>query len=243
MNPVNKIIGTSFESKEAALAAYEKRYSLRFYMNRGLLTEVESIECDQCGGWFILPDEKLHPELRRIHIDNQSIRFRREELYHSAFDDEPEQVTRYFCSDECNTKFYDCSDEQYFTCEDCYRTIATMAGRNNQYRVVDDSSMVCLRCYEQDILENGIPREKFEEKRISGMFFSGDNNEPLAAGYEINPKFSNAFIQSQDSIDRYCATALKFIDRGYRVVTGYERLSIVGDEGYVTMFVKREKEA
>lgn len=225
---VNEIIGTSFENEKTALEALNKRYPMCHLSE----SDVEFHDCDNCDGVFALPTES---ELRAQHIENQGIVLEVFEHYDSAFDDEPTVDNRRFCTREClsNTEGYD--REHYFTCDWCYRTVALSVGHNRHYRHVD-GEIVCLKCYREDILSNGMPREEFENNHIAGMFFSGDNAEPLKAGYQIAQY--NVFVRDSSSIKAYCEAALKHIEQGCKVVTGYESLSIVGNEGYITMFVK-----
>ena len=168
-------------------------------------------------------------------------------LYDSPFGDEPH--IEYLCkakpdyyeyAENCLEVLYDTSwaDFRYFTCVGCGREVCRQSPGNGwmgQVRVVDDEE-ICLRCYEEHILEHGIDREAFEAGRLEGMFFSGDNHEPLDAGYtEI---LHNIFINSTESARRVCQAAIEFIDSGDKVVVGYESLAIGGSEGYISLFVK-----
>ena len=98
--------------------------------------------------------------------------------------------------------------------------------------------MVCLKCYEDLIIENGVERDKLEKGQIPGMFFSYGNLEPLHAGYREVEGFTNFFISCQWDSDRFRKKALELMDEGKRVVIGYERMAIGGDEGYVTLMEK-----
>ena len=131
------------------------------------------------------------------------------------------------------------ADFRYFTCQVCYRQVCRQNpanGWHSQVRVVGDEEL-CLKCYEEHILDNGVEREEFEEGHLPGMFFSGDNHEPLDAGYECI--MDNVFIGDPKPV---IAKALELIDRGHKVVIGYESMGIGGSEGAVSLFAKSIKE-
>ena len=128
----------------------------------------------------------------------------------------------------------------YFWCEACNREICEqnpMNGWHIQYRDYDGNP-VCLRCYRDLILENGVEREKLESGLIPGMFFDWGNIEVREAGYKEMPEFKNYHVNSQEKADDFREKALDLMDEGKKVVVGYERMAIGGSEGYVTMMVK-----
>jgi len=128
----------------------------------------------------------------------------------------------------------------YFWCDPCNREISEqnpMNGWHIQHRDYDDHT-VCLRCYRDLILDNGIEREKLEAGKIPGMFFDWGNSEPKEAGYQEVPGFTKYFVNSQGKLDEFRRKALGFIDEGKKVVIGYESLAYGGSEGYVTMMYK-----
>ena len=98
---------------------------------------------------------------------------------------------------------------------------------------------MCLRCYQDEILENGQPRSDFEgEEMGGGMFFSWGNREAKAAGFEEVEDFRDFYITNLASVLRYNSQALRLIDDGAQVITAYERMAIGGLEGYVTMLAR-----
>jgi hypothetical protein len=150
------------------------------------------------------------------------------------------ETEKHFCSEECETDYLHGGDFSYFTCGECEREIRGQNPRNGwhvQHRDYDGET-VCLRCYEGLILENGMERGKLEKGLIPGMFFSWDNSEPLDAGYRQVPGFTGFFVRTERDAGRVIKKALALMDRGEKVVIGYERLAIGGDEGYVTLFEK-----
>jgi endogenous inhibitor of DNA gyrase (YacG/DUF329 family) len=145
-----------------------------------------------------------------------------------------------FCSEDCETAYLYTGDFQYFWCEPCGREICEQNPKNGwhiQYRDYDGET-VCLRCYKDLILENGIEREKLEAGKIPGMFFNHGNPEPQEAGYAEIPEFSSFPIKSEAMADIFIRKALDLMDQGSRVVVGYERMAIDGSEGFVTLLVK-----
>jgi len=161
--------------------------------------------------------------------------------YDTPWEDEPSE--KLFCSDDCGDSYMYGEPWAYFLCEKCDREICEQHPQNGwqiQYRHYGGDT-VCLRCYESLILENGIEREKLEKGQIPGMFFSYGNREPIQAGYRELPGFTNFFVSTQASADKFRKKALELMDQGKKVVIGYERMAIGGDEGYVTLMVKDGK--
>ena len=164
------------------------------------------------------------------------------ELFDTPWDEDREV---WFCGDECE-QLYRCSgDFEYPECDSCGRAVCTQNPANGwhvQYRDHSEIGLVCLRCYQDEILKNGQPRSDYMGKSIcGGMFFSYGNLEPKKAGFSEVPGFSDFFICFPESASRYNAKALRLIDSGHKVLTAYERMAIGGLEGYVTMMAMREK--
>lgn len=162
------------------------------------------------------------------------------ELYDTPWEEKPREV--FFHSDECEQAYCHSGSFDYLECEGCGRQVCEQNPANGwhaQFRDHADLGYVCLRCYEKEIMENGQPRTDFQDHRIcGGMFFSGDNREPLNAGFEPVYEFQDYFINSADSARRYNKKALELIDESAKVVTGFERLAYGASEGYVSMFAK-----
>ena len=163
------------------------------------------------------------------------------QVFNTPWENSPEE--KYFCSFECmNEYLFGDHDFKYFDCPDCGRTICEqnpLNGWHVQYRFDNYGEQICLSCFEKEILENGISREKFEEKTIAGMFFSHGNTEAIDQGYEEISNFQNILIKSQKTVDEYCKKALELIDQGFNVINAYESMGIGGGEGYVTMLAKK----
>ena len=165
------------------------------------------------------------------------------ELYDTPFDEVG--TTSYLCNDE-NWQHQSCSeilsdtswaDFRYFTCERCYRKICEQDKDNGwhiHYRIVNECEQICLKCYEDEILENGISRESIENRELSGMFFnSGDLKEWT--------KFIDyRFINDDESENRTLDEVLTNMDNGYKVIIDYERMAIGGLEGYISAYRKKQ---
>jgi hypothetical protein len=159
------------------------------------------------------------------------------DVFSRPFEDESSQKS--FCSEECERASRE-PDFAFVDCPHCERTIYEQNPSNGymlQFRRFC-GEYICLKCYEELILEHGLPREYFEEQKLQGMFFSSDNSEPLEAGFDYVDGFQDVFIQSQESVDKVCDTAMKLIDEGHKVLIGYERMSNCGGEGWISMFSK-----
>jgi len=140
----------------------------------------------------------------------------------------------------CDEFITSSGDFDYFTCDICHRMVCEQNPSNGwmtQYRE-HFGDQICLKCYEEMILENGVDREHFEEGKLEGMFFSGNNHEPLDAGYSIDERVYNVRVAGSTKAKEICKIALDYIDRGGKVIIGYESMAIGGIEGYVTLFYK-----
>jgi hypothetical protein len=82
-------------------------------------------------------------------------------------------------------------------------------------------------------MEHGVDRESIENGTLPGMFFSGGNPEPLAAGYEPH---GDRFVSGD--ADAVCQEVLALMDSGRQVIIGYESMGIGGGEGTVSLHSK-----
>ena len=167
------------------------------------------------------------------------------ELYDSPFDDEPRiEYVHYNLYDyerSCEYALHDSSytDFNYQECDHCNRDICVRSPRNGwhgHFRYDDETDEnICLKCYEADILENGVSRSKIESGVLPGMFFSYGNPELEEAGYT---DMGHYFIGGQYSSDEVRRIILDLMDQGKKVVIGYERLAIGGSEGTISVHAK-----
>jgi hypothetical protein len=141
----------------------------------------------------------------------------------------------------CEQALYDqqWADFRYFNCPLCNRIIIRQCPSNGWQSYVRETEdgEVCLRCWEEDIYENGVPREEFEEGQIPGMFYNRGDLE--SHGYEPVPGFDNFPITSGFNARAFCDAAIRVIDEGFLVAVDYERMAIGGLEGYVTLWAKK----
>jgi len=225
-------------------------------MTFGPITDARFMECASCEREFdvhfpsrMQKYQKLHQQ-EQLHLWPCGFLERKyyligvtRELYDTPWEDEPK--VRFFHSDECEEAYTRSGSFDYVDCEACGRTVCEQNPANGwmmQFREHKELGYVCLKCYETEILENGQPRSDFAGSRIGGgMFFSGDNREPLNAGYDYVYEFRDFFVSGPETARRFNRKALELIDGSHRVVTGYERLAIGGLEGYVSMFAKRTR--
>jgi hypothetical protein len=159
-------------------------------------------------------------------------------VYETPWDDAP--IEKIFCSDNCAETYLYEPPFAYFWCSLCEREICEqnpMNGWHIQHRTYDGEP-VCLSCYRDLILENGVEIEKLAAGQIPGMFFNSGNTDAKAAGYREVPGFSNFFVSDRIQADAFCRKALDLMDADKKVIVGYERLALGGEEGYVTLMVK-----
>lgn len=158
--------------------------------------------------------------------------------YDTPWDDRATE--KYFCSEECGDSFMYEEPYAYFWCMGCDRQVCEQNpdnGWHTQYRDYK-GAMVCLSCYQDMILSDGVERDELESGNIPGMFFSYGNTEAVEAGYREVAGFDDFYIDSRENADRFRKKALEMMDEGKKVVIGYERMAFDGSEGYVTMMIK-----
>ena len=159
------------------------------------------------------------------------------EVYETPWDEEP--VTKTFCSDECMDYYLHGGDFSYYWCDFCDREICGQNPTNGwhiQFRVHSDS-MMCLSCYQEEILKNGCSRDSFEDGSLPGMFFNVGNHAVLDAGFKEVGCYS---VTSHSCSTKLCRRAIQYIDNGYKVLIAWERIAIGGSEGTITMFIKKK---
>lgn len=167
------------------------------------------------------------------------------ELYDTPWDNNGEVVYLHTTASDDNEACADCITSSYYTdfwyhfCDSCGRHICYRNPSNGwhiQFRDYEGEPM-CLRCYMEMILREGQPRSDFEGDVIGGgMFFSRGNVEAKEAGYQ---EIATMHINDSVSARHYNAIAQEYLDKGYAVITAYERLAIGGLEGTVTLMAKQ----
>ena len=188
-----------------------------------------TIECDECYEPLRI-GSKVYTEV---------------EVYDRPFEDKPRTLRLHFDPtynnyEVCSERIYDMcwADFRYFNCEGCERIVCMQNpsnGWHSQCRIVGDCMMICLKCYEHGLLDNGVDRESIERGELSGMFFSHGNPEPLAEGYE---PLGDRFVGSDTQAKAVRTEILNLMDSGYQVVIGYESMAIGGLEGTISLHRK-----
>ncbi len=163
-------------------------------------------------------------------------------MYFSPFDTE-EQGTGFFYCDAC---YEDGSaDVDTFYCDGCSRTISESNGAHGHYRLIGGCELVCLRCIDKTLKREGIAGfpdeldELFTGGVLFGMFFNVGELE--AEGWIGAPGYTNTFVKGREQAKALAYMAQSLDEGGRMIIIGYERLSIVGDEGYVTLFSKEQE--
>ena len=131
-------------------------------------------------------------------------------------------------------------DFHYQKCSCCERIICVRNPKNGyhtHFRDADEAfGQICLDCYQNNILVNGVDKEQLKQGKLPGMFFRGDNRELHDAGfYRVK---DSVFINSEASAKSLADDALERMKSGHIVVLSYERMSTFGGEGYVSMWVR-----
>ena len=190
-----------------------------------------TIECDECNE-PVRKGSKVCTEV---------------EVYDRPFDDDTRTLILHFDPtyenyEVCSERIYDTSwsSFRYFNCEGCSRIVCEQNpsnGWHSQYRIVNECYQVCLRCYEENLLANGVDRESIENGELGGMFFSYGNPEPQAEGYE---PLGDRFVGRDSQAEAVRIEILNLIDTGYQVVIGYESMAIGGVEGTISLHSKRK---
>jgi len=158
-----------------------------------------------------------------------------DEYYDTPWEDAPH--IKYFCSDECQMNYESPGDFNYFYCEECERMVCEQCPQNGwhtQYKDYRDSR-ICLKCYQDLIVKEGIDREAFEKGTVPGMFFDTGNPETIKAGYKEEDTY---FIKGIEDVEKLCKKSIKMIDEGKKVIVCWERLAQGGSEGTVTLMYK-----
>lgn len=144
----------------------------------------------------------------------------------------------------CLDKLTDTSwaDFRYFTCDHCGRLVSRQCGFNgwrSYVKNVDDEEW-CIKCYQEDRLENGEPREIFEEGRLPGDFYSDADLEK--SGWAAVVGFSNYHVNGRDRAKIVCGAALNLMDQGLKVLVNYDSMAQGGGEGFVSLYTKKGEE-
>ena len=157
-------------------------------------------------------------------------------IHLSPYDDDAEEL--HFCSEECRERYEQTSG---FWCEECNRFISNLSSNSMiaHERVICDGATRCLSCHVKDLLENGINTERdldqLAEGMLPGVWFNLGNDEALDAGFEEHGE--QRFIRNGSDALKTAREIEELMDT-YKVIIAYENLSIMGDEGWISIYKK-----
>lgn len=166
-----------------------------------------------------------------------------EAFFLSPFDEEESKTGFTYCR-SCLDQGEDNVDGTQFYCDGCYRDIASDNGHMTHYRILNECETVCLQCIETDLKAGGVAAigdddlldRMFAGQSTFGMFF--DVGELEAEGWTPDPLYTDYHIDGGLSLLKLGARAHGWHKSGRAFIIGYERLSIMGDKGCVTLFTK-----
>jgi len=150
----------------------------------------------------------------------------------------------YFCSLFCRECTYGniySKDFNYFHCEICGRNICEQNPSNGWHSQIrrDGDIPVCLKCYEENRIENGEPYDTLKdikETGVPGMFYN--EHELKEHGYVEYP---DAYFLP-DSMEHFQERLNILMSLNKKILIAYDRMAIGGIEGTVTIFTKNKEE-
>lgn len=172
-------------------------------------------------------------------------------MYSRPFDSSPngDKFSCWYAEDCYKGQVYS-KDFAYFDCECCHRTICEQNPSNGwvgQYRWISDCERICTKCYEEQMMSEGVDiDDMLENKKIPGLFASSSELED--AGFERVEGMDGVLVgsgysgyQSEDVFfqkirDRYDELKSKI------VFIEYDIMAIGGMGGYVTVWAKNKIE-
>ena len=186
-------------------------------------------ECHECGKRFKKGESK---QILKI--------------YDSPWADEPRVIAVHDQNDDdrhgsCLDKLTDTSwgDFRYFLCDCCNRLIIQQCpdnGWRSYYKMTDAGEQVCVRCWQENILENGHEDKEFESGHVPGDFY---NEQDLSShDWVLVQGMSHEHITGAESAKKFCDRALELVRDGMKVLINYDSMGIGGSEGYVSLFYK-----
>jgi hypothetical protein len=184
-------------------------------------------ECHECGEKF-----KKNQEFQELAI------------YDDPWLTKPSTVRVHVGNDDgngdCLDKLTDTgwADFRYFVCEDCERMIISQCPSNGwrSYYKIRDGQQVCIKCYQDEILKNGIPGAEFADGHIPGDFFN--ESDLKAAKWHAVEGFDYCHIAGEANAKSFCNKALELIKAKKKVLVDYRSMGIGGSEGNVSLYTK-----
>lgn len=170
-----------------------------------------------------------------------------ETVYDNPHSDHGREI--HLCDDTCHIED-DNSEFSYWYCEQCDRYICQRNPGNGYQswfkRADNGDDLICCACYQNDHLARGQPVEDFRRDHAAGTYsMKGDfydDSDLEQAGFSKVPEWTGAKIQGDKSAATYCQHAEDLCMNGAAVITQYRSLSIIGNEGFVTMWTRRARQ-
>jgi len=151
------------------------------------------------GSYCLCPSCEKHAALK-IHWG---------EYYHTPWRSEPEKI--YFCSNVCMDTFETSDTWPYYFCDLCERLICARDPREArlpyQFKDMPDGRYLCLKCFEKEVIRDGMPKEWFEQGLPLDITF---RFSPRGQGYEL--------LETTDKLIPARMTARSTIEAGLKVV-------------------------
>ena len=162
-----------------------------------------------------------------------------EHIYMTPWDEEEEPTGFVYCQ-SCIDQGRD--REEHFYCDGCSRDIMESRGMVTFYRILNDCEQICLKCIQDELEEGGVAGvqddgdtlRNFFRGKLFGMFFNVGELEEK--GWRAVPFFGDRMIADRDDARTIGRIAERLHKRGHAFILGYERLSTLGDEGWVTLY-------
>jgi len=175
---------------------------------------VESVECWHCG----LKHLKSYPY----------------EVYDYPSQTEPNKIhlCSYYCYDSIQGINYS-KDFNYRECEECGRMICEQSPSNGyltQFKLID-CELICNDCHSKRTYENGIDEQLLIEGKIQSNWHTDSELE------EHGFKMYNSYFVTD--IDQFYGE-IKHLFENHLVIVKNTSLSILGDEGYVSVWIKEK---
>lgn len=167
----------------------------------------------------------------------------KEWMYFSPFDDEERETGDVYCQ-TCLDSGNDDPDGQKFYCDGCNRSIASDTGHMYNYRILNDCEMVCLKCISEELLAGGIAglndedllEDVFEARNVFGIFFNVGELE--SEGWTADELWNDRKTETRN-LEELGKRCREHHEAGRAFIIEFERMSIMGDEGYITLRTKR----
>lgn len=156
--------------------------------------------------------------------------------YNSPWDKVP--ALNQYCGEEClqNSEDSSFSDWSYQYCEECNKDIiirCSSNGYHGYFRYSEEHGQECLKCYQERLFQDGISEESLERGTLEGSFF--DDGELKKEGFT---QYQEYFVKGTTGAKSVCQNALALLKQGKKIIINYEGLSILGDEGSISLWTK-----